>query len=146
VAFQRDNVSLKKTEELVKLTNEETCASEADMEMEGTGADEAASVDAEMKVEQEEPIKVFAKKKEFKLTSRDRLYLQLSRLPKICHEQVVVAFGGKSLQVISAEKIANKLREEDIPLSEVEKAGYPREILELVQNVMAGHGVERVED
>jgi hypothetical protein len=158
-AFQRDNASLKKTEELAKLTNEEPCA-EADVEMEDTKADEAASVDEEMKVEEEEdtkvgeemkveeeePIKVFAKKKEFTLTSRDRLYLQLSRLPKICHEQVVVAFGGKSLQVISAEKIANKLREEDIPLSEVEKAGYPREILELVQNLMAGHGVERVED
>ena len=58
----------------------------------------------------------------------------------------MLAFGGKCLQVISAEEIANRLRKEDIPLFEVEKAGYPREIVELGRNVMAGHGVVRVED
>jgi len=100
-----------------------------------------------MEVEEEKAeTKVFAKKKEFCLTSRDRLYLQLSRLPKLCHDQVLVAFGGKSLQVISAEKIAIQLRDEGIPLAAVEKAGYPREILDMVQNVMAGSGIERVVD
>jgi hypothetical protein len=89
---------------------------------------------------------VFAQKKEFTLTSRDCLYLQLSRLPPICHEEVVTAFGGNSQQVISAKKIADQMREQNIPLSAVEKVGYPREILELIQNVMAGHGIERVEE
>ncbi|CAB9518227.1 expressed unknown protein (Partial), partial [Seminavis robusta] len=98
------------------------------------------------KDEKAEDVKgVFASKKEYTLTSRDRLYLQLSRLPPLCHESVQSAFGGKTLQELSAAAIANRLRAEGIPVVKVEKAGYPEEVVELVKNLMGGHGVMRVD-
>ena len=120
-SFQRDHASLKETEEFVAL--EDT---------------------AEEKEKEEAP-KVYAEQKELRLTSRDRLYLQLSRLPKVSHEVVAACFGGKTLQEMSAEAIATRMRSEGIPLAEAQKAGYPDDLLELVRNLLAGHGVARVE-
>ena len=74
--------------------------------------------------------KVFAGKKEFCLTSRDRFYLQLSRLPSICQEAVRAAFGGESLQALAAASIAKRLLAESIPVSELDKAEYPSEVVE----------------
>ena len=117
VRFQMDHDALKKGMELV------------DME---EGDDDKTEEDG-----------VLAEKKEFGLTSRDRLYLQLSRLPSVCHESVKAAFGGQSLQELAAASIAQRLVAEAIPVSEVQKAGYPADIVELVKNLMAGHGVKR---
>ncbi|KAL3905136.1 MAG: hypothetical protein SGARI_004602 [Bacillariaceae sp.] len=125
-AFQKDNKSLKKTEELAKM--------EADEEDEKKEETPSAKP------------KVYAEKKEFKLTSRDRLYLQLSRLPKVCHDEIATAFGGKTLQELAAAEIANRLREDDIPIAEIQKAGYPKEVLGAVRNILAGYGMERVEE
>lgn len=89
---------------------------------------------------------VFAKNKEYSLTSRDRLYLQLSRLPPLCHKAVDASFGGQPLQSLAAASIADRLRAEEIPVSEVKKAGYPDDVVEMVRNLMAGHGVKRVDN
>lgn len=114
--FQADHAKLEETKELAKLPDEE---------MEEAG--------------------VFATK-EFSLTSRDRLYLQLSRLPALCHESVGTAFGGKSLQEMSAAAIAARLRSHTIPLAELKRAGYPGDVVDLVRNLVAGYGVKRFEE
>ena len=55
------------------------------------------------------------------MTSRDHLNLQLSRLPKVCHDEIVTVFGGKSLKELAAAEIADRLRNDDIPITELQR-------------------------
>ena len=77
------------------------------------------------------------------MTSRDHLNLQLSRLPKVCHDEIVTVFGGKSLKELAAAEIADRLRNDDIPITELQKTGYPQEIISAVQGILGGYGMER---
>ena len=75
----------------------------------------------------------------FDVTSRERLYLQLSRLPRRFHREVDAAFGGGSLLEAAAATIARRMDEDGVNISELRKAKYPTELVELVKRLMGEH-------
>ena len=143
-SFQRDHDALKKVEELVEAPEVEVEEEDLSMAKEGEEDSNMEEKGGGTDVVEEQPkATIFAKAREFKLTSKDRLFLQISRLPPICHEAVEAAFGGKTLQEQVASVIAQRLAEDNIPVVELQKAGYPKDIIELVREVMGGHGRKR---
>lgn len=147
VAFQNDHSVLKKTEELAAMPVVEDADDEA-AESEEEGVVELEEEETEVLESLPEGVlekkEVFAKTNAFKLTNKDRLYLQLSRLPKVCREKVDAVFGGKTLQEITAVSIAEQLRADNVPIGEVRKAGFPRDVLDLVQAMIGAHGMQPI--
>lgn len=97
----------------------------------------AESDDAAMVVEEssnERPI--MASSKAFDITSRDRLYLNLSRLPPRFHQEVGRSFGGDDLMEIAASDVARRLIADKIKLEELKKSGYPPSIVQRVKDKM----------
>ena len=150
VTFQADHDAMKKTEVLAKLPDEMEETEDEEEEVKNIDVDEGDEAVKETGVEMtgasksSSSTKVFAEKKEIQLTSRDRLYLQLSRLPKLFHDEVFRVFGGKSLQTIAAESIAERLVKDEIPIVALKEAGYPSDFVSLVQSTIAGYGMARV--
>uniref|UniRef100_A0A7S2GV03 Uncharacterized protein n=1 Tax=Haptolina brevifila TaxID=156173 RepID=A0A7S2GV03_9EUKA len=76
----------------------------------------------------------------FEVTSRDRLLLQLAKLPTRFHEEVAGAFGGGTLLEITASQLALRLLESDTPAAVLRAQGYPDHIINLVKRAMATRG------
>lgn len=87
----------------------------------------------------ERPIEASAKA--YDITSRDRLYLNLSRLPFRFHQEVARSFGGNDLMDIAASEVAARLVKDKIKLEELKKSGYPSSIFERVKVKMGTFGV-----
>jgi len=123
--FQKDLAKLKEVTELTKDAPEE-CNGEELME------------DTKEEIEE-----VFVSSKTFGLTNVDRMYLQISKLPPVCHRTVDTMYGGNTLQEYIAANIASRFLEQSIPVEELAKSAYPREIVDLVRNTMGGYGRKR---
>ena len=76
----------------------------------------------------------------FEVTSRDRLLLQLAKLPSRFHEEVAAAFGGPSLLEITAAQLGLRLLESGTPAAALRAQGYPDHIVNLVKRAMATRG------
>jgi len=85
---------------------------------------------------------LMAAKKSFDITNRDRLYLNLSKLPKLFHLVVNQSFdGGCSLMDHTAAVLAKRLISDGIPVNELMKAGYQDEIVQIVKEKMCSFGL-----
>jgi len=82
---------------------------------------------------------VVASRGRFEVTSRDRLFVQLAKLPPRFHAEVAQAFGGQSLLELSAAEIAKRLLEAKLPVRQLKDAGYPPQLVEMVKRLMATH-------
>jgi len=71
------------------------------------------------------------------VTSRDRINIQLAKLPRQFHIIVGETLGGPSLAELCAEDIARRMVVDRIPVSELSSSGYPREIVDAVKAKMA---------
>ena len=76
----------------------------------------------------------------FEVTSRDRLYLQLARLPQRFHQEAAGAFGGGTLLELTANQLAQRLLESDIPVTQLRQNGYPEHLVQMVKRLMATQG------
>jgi len=156
--FQKDHASLKKIEELSKPPPETTMAEEEEDSKAEEPMDEKEEIEEEnsskgddaMEDKEDEPKEanehkpVFLSENTFSVTNLDRLYLQISRLPGICHQHVEDAFGGKTLQEVVAADIAKRMVDEGISIISLRTSGYPSDLVELVRDMMGGHGGKRV--
>jgi len=88
---------------------------------------------------------VFVPSNTFGITNVDRMYLQTSKLPPVCHETVDTMYGGKTLQEYIAANVASRLLDESITIEQLSKSAYPPDIVELVRMTMGGHGRKRKE-
>mmetsp|Transcript_4005 Transcript_4005/g.7642 ORF Transcript_4005/g.7642 Transcript_4005/m.7642 type:complete len:929 (-) Transcript_4005:155-2941(-) len=77
----------------------------------------------------------------FHITNRELMYLNLSRLPSCFREEVGKTFGGPSLTKLGAASVAKRLVDENIPIQELERAGYPKVVVESVREEMQTFGV-----
>ena len=77
----------------------------------------------------------------FEVTSRDRLFLQLAKLPERFHAEVAGAFGGPTLLELTAAQLAKRLDEASMPASALREQGYPPHIVEMVKRLMATKGM-----
>mmetsp|Transcript_4092 Transcript_4092/g.5948 ORF Transcript_4092/g.5948 Transcript_4092/m.5948 type:complete len:129 (+) Transcript_4092:2-388(+) len=85
---------------------------------------------------------LMADKKSFEITSRDRLYRRLSKLPKLFHLEVNECFKGSStLFDHTAAELAKRLIRDEVPIEELKKAGYHDDIVTVVQEKMRTFGV-----
>ena len=81
-----------------------------------------------------------ASRSRFEVTSRDRLYLQLAKLPPRFHQEVAAAFGGDTLLEMAARDLAKRLHESRTPVSALRANGYPAHIVEMIKRLMATGG------
>jgi hypothetical protein len=89
-----------------------------------------------------EPQTSEAVSKVFNITNRDRLYLNLSRLPNSFHSQVDQSFvQGGTLQECISSQLAKRLIEDGIHIDELKKAGYDDGLVTLVKDKMVTFGV-----
>ena len=122
--FQKDLTTLKNVEAMTK--EEEAPKSDDDDKMEDASGE------------------VFISSGKFGLSNVDRMYLQASKLPPICHTTVDLNYGdGKSLKEQVAASVASRLLAEKIPVEQLTKFAYPPEIVNLVRETMGGHGRKR---
>ena len=78
----------------------------------------------------------------FNITNRDRMYLNLSRLPYSFHAQVNQSFEQVgTLQEYIASQLAKRLIEDEIHIDELKKAGYDDGLVTLVKAKMVTFGV-----
>jgi hypothetical protein len=142
-----DHAQLEKMCKLLQEEDEEEQAGTgADGAMEETAEEEAAAPEeaAEAGEVMEEtvevvtvaPLRQVISGTKFDITSRERLYLQLSRLPKRFHEEVAGVFGGGTLLEITATNVAKRLTESSTPVKELSRHGYPQEVINLVRERM----------
>jgi hypothetical protein len=82
-----------------------------------------------------------ASRRRFEVTSRDRLFLQLAKLPERFHAEVAGAFGGPTLLELTAAQLAKRLGEASLPASVLREQGYPPHIVEMVKRLMATKGM-----
>ena len=82
-----------------------------------------------------------ASRRRFEVTSRDRLFLQLAKLPERFHAEVAGAFGGSTLLELTAAQLAKRLDEASMPASALREQGYPPHIVEMVKRLMATKGM-----
>jgi len=75
------------------------------------------------------------------ITSRDRLYLSLSKLPVRFHQEVALVFGGPTLLEITAATLAKRLVSEGMHIQKLREAGYPGVIVEKVKHELTTFGV-----
>jgi hypothetical protein len=83
-------------------------------------------------VEQENSHTLMAARTTFELTNRERHFLNLSKLPMSFQSLVDVTFGDTNLADAAASSLAKRLIEDGIHIDEMKKAGYPKELVELV--------------
>lgn len=80
--------------------------------------------------------------KSFDITNRDRLYLKLSKLPKLFHVEVNTCFYKSiSLMDFCAAEIAYRLAKDQTPIKELKRAGYQDEMIDAVKKKMKMHGM-----
>ena len=84
---------------------------------------------------------ILASRRRFEITARDRLFLQLAKLPQSFHQRVTGAFGGPSLLELTATDLAQRLGESNTPPSQLRDAGYPAHIVDMVKRRMATGGL-----
>ena len=85
---------------------------------------------------------LMAAQNSFNITNRDRLYLNLSRLPTSFHLQIDQTFqGGATLLEHTASYLAKRLIDDKINIQELKEAGYQDELVTLVQRKMASFGI-----
>lgn len=70
------------------------------------------------------------------VTSRDRMQILLCRLPKRFHEEVAGVFGGSSLVELCASQVARQMLRDNVPLSELKRAGYPAVVATRVRELV----------
>ena len=81
-------------------------------------------------------------KKAFDITNRDRLYLNLSKLPSHFHLEVNRCFqGGSTLLQHTASTLAKRLIEDNVHIDELKRAGYQTELVDLVLENMTKFGI-----
>lgn len=117
---------------------EELVRSETEMEVEEKSdeeGDEANSNNVRIRP-------LMAERKAFDITNRDRLYLNLSKLPKLFHLEVNRCFSeSMSLVEFTASTLAQRLIEDKIPIEELKSAGYQEDIMKIVQEKMRTFGL-----
>jgi hypothetical protein len=85
---------------------------------------------------------LMADTKSFDITNRDRLYLKLSKLPKLFHLHVNQCFeGGATLMEYTASELAKRLISDGIAVEELKKAGYQEDIVNIVKEKMRTLGI-----
>jgi hypothetical protein len=88
------------------------------------------------------PAPLMAQTNYFTVTSRDRLYLKLSKLPKLFHEEVNSCFAGSTTLIdFTASVLAKRLITDEIPIEQLKYAGYQEEIINLVTEKMQKLGM-----
>jgi hypothetical protein len=71
------------------------------------------------------------------VTSRDLTNMRLAGLPQKFQRAVAEAFGGISLVEACAKEIACRMVENKIPLSELKRQGYPKDVVDIVKRSLA---------
>jgi hypothetical protein len=84
---------------------------------------------------------LMAKITSFQVTNRERLHLNLSKLPDRFHDEVARTFGGPSLTKLMAASLAKRMVEDNIAISALREAGYPDSIIQSVKQEMGTFGV-----
>ena len=85
---------------------------------------------------------LMADSKSFDVTNRDRLYLKLSKLPKLFHLHVNQSFGENvSLMEYTASELARRLISDAIPIEELREAGYQEDIVAIIKEKMLTFGI-----
>lgn len=85
---------------------------------------------------------LMADRKYFDITNRDRLYLNLSKLPSRFHLEVNRSFqGGSTLLDYTASVLAKRLIEDRVHVDELKKAGYQADLVDVVRKKMTTFGV-----
>ena len=85
---------------------------------------------------------LMADNRSFDITNREKLFLNLSKLPSCFHLEVDKSFeGGSTLLDYSASILAKRLIDDRIHINELENTGYPEKLIEMVQKKMATFGV-----
>ena len=88
------------------------------------------------------PGPLMAEAKYFTVTNRDRLYLNLSKLPKLFHAEVNTCFEGTTTLIdFTASVLAKRLITDEIPIEQLKYAGYQEEIINLVKEKMQKFGM-----
>lgn len=80
--------------------------------------------------------RVVAQHGHLEVTSRDRINIQLAKLPRQFHDIVGETLGGPSLAELCAEDVARRMVADRVPVSELCSSGYPREIVDAVKAKM----------
>ena len=75
------------------------------------------------------------------VTNRDRHDILLAKLPKRFHLMIGEVFGGPTLAEECAREVARRIMANNIPLSELKRAGYPSDIVDAVKDQLAATGV-----
>lgn len=70
------------------------------------------------------------------VTNRDRINMILAKLPQRFHLIVGEAFGGPSLVETCAMEISRRMVADNIPITELKRAGYPDDIVKAVKEQM----------
>jgi hypothetical protein len=92
--------------------------------------------------EVEVPSRLMAEGQALNITNRDRLYLTLSKLPKLFHLEVNKCFSeNMTLMEYAATDLAKRLISDGVPIDELKKAGYQEDIIELVKEKMSTCGI-----
>ena len=85
---------------------------------------------------------LMADRNSFEITSRDRLYLNLSKLPTRFHLEVNRSFEGVStLLDHTASILAKRLIEDRVHVNELENAGYQSDIVAVVRRKLTTFGI-----
>merc|ERR1712083_435059 len=69
---------------------------------------------------------------QLEITSRDRLYMQLCKLPSRFHhmvEEALVQRGGITLAEKCARQVARLMLRDNLHVSKLEQSGYPEDIV-----------------
>jgi hypothetical protein len=128
-------------EEHDQLTNVQNLVSNDETEA-GSDAVEIATEAPSTSNDTNTPRPFMADTKSFDVTNRDRLYLHLSKLPKLFHLEVNRCFEGcATLMDYTASELAKRLISDGIPVEELKKAGYQAEIVQIVTEKMRKFGM-----
>jgi hypothetical protein len=85
---------------------------------------------------------LMADRKTFNITNRERMYLNISKLPDSFHLEINRSFdGGATLQSHAASILAKHLIEDGVHVDELKSAGYQDDLIELVRKKMATFGI-----
>lgn len=85
---------------------------------------------------------LMAERNAFDVTSRDRLYLTLSKLPISFHLECDRCFeGSASLVEYTASLLAKRLIKDNVHVTALKDAGYPQNLVEAVQKKMLKFGI-----
>merc|ERR550539_713567 len=84
---------------------------------------------------------LMANENTFHITNKDRLYLNLSKLPVLFKVKVNRSFGSMSLLEFTASDLSKRLIADKVPIEDLKKAGYQDEILAVVKEKMLKFGI-----